>query len=142
MIPTREQLVDDFYLAAEDIREGQYRQRWSTLTDNEGRVKLSLRCGDAYSRFEALDGLLPGHDIYLLGRIDWYAVREPGEDSMTLYRFSAGSPVVTVETDAKIYRVFDRLFSLDGGYHLRGDEARAAEREADDIHAVDSASYR
>ena len=142
MIPTREQLVNDFYVAADDLSEGKYRQRWSTLTDRNRRVNLSLRCGDQYTRFEALDGLLPSHAIYRLSRIDWYAVREPGEESMTLYRFSAGSPVVTVETVQKIYRVFNRLFSLDGGYHLRDDEARAAEREAADIHAVDNACYR
>lgn len=142
MIPTREQLVNDFYAASEDIRESQYRQRWSTMADSEGLVKLSLRIGDSYDRFQALDGLLPSHDIYRLSRIDWYAVRYIGDHDMTLYRFSAGSDVVTFETDQKIYRVFNRLFALDGGYRLRDCEAHAAEREAADIHAVDSACYR
>lgn len=142
MIPTRERLVSDFYAASEDIREGQYRQRWSTLTDTEGRAELSLRCGDSYDRFPALDGLLPSHDIYRLSRIDWYAVRYIGDDDMTLYRFSAGSDVVTLETNQTIYRVFNRLFALDGGYRLRDCEAHAAEREAADIHAVDNACYR
>lgn len=142
MTPTREQLVNEFYAAAEDIRESQYRQRWSTMADTECRAKLSLRCGDSYDRFPALDGLLPSHVIYRLSRIDWYAVRYGGDDDMTLYRFSAGSDVVTIETNQRIYRVFNRLFALDGGYRPRDCEAIAAEREAADIHAVDNACYR
>lgn len=141
MTPTREQLVNEFYAAAEDIRESQYRQRWSTMTDSEGRVKLSLRCGDGYTRFPALDGLLHSHDIYRLSRIDWYAVRHVGDDDMTLYRFSAGSDVVTLETDQKIYRVFNRLFALDGGYRLRDCEALSAERNVADLLLASSRPF-
>lgn len=101
------------------VTRDQWHQRWTTICDSAGLVSISLPDdGEDYepTRYEQLDGLLPR-----LSRIDWYAIREDDEDSMTLYRSSARAEV-TVEKDARIVAVFRHVFGLDCGYVLRASE--------------------
>ena len=99
----------------------QWHQRWSTRCDLMGRAFIRLQVGDKYTRYWQLDGLLPVRETYRKSRIDWYAIREEGDDSMTLYRFSNESEPA-IEMNPRIVAVFRHEFATDGGYRLRASE--------------------
>ena len=113
---TKSNLVALFHAASD-----QWHQRWSTRTDFMGRAFIRLQVGDKYTRYWQLDGLLPVRETYRKSRIDWYAIREEFEDSMTLYRFSNESEAA-IEMNTRIVAVFRHEFALDGGFRLRASE--------------------
>ena len=110
---TKADLVTRFHEAND-----QWHQRWSTRCDLMGRAFIRLQVGDKYTRYWQLDGLLPIAKTYRGSRVDWYAIREDDDDSMTLYRFSNGTEA-SIETDPRIVAVFRHEFAMDGGFRLR-----------------------
>lgn len=132
MIPTKSELVARFHDCSD-----QWHQRWSTFIGFRGDVYLCCRNGDEYRHYWPLDGLIASrHDIEQLRRVDWYAFREEGDDSMTLYRFEPGGEV-QIEGPGPVRDEFLGLFRGHGGEILRPSEAIAAEREADDVRSAE-----
>jgi len=119
-------------------------QRWSSWSTSSGEVMLQYRdCGHT-ERCDVLESIgHQKHDIERLSRIDWYALRTPGHDSIDLWQVRIGFENATkVDPSNAAHEFFEFLFREAGGFDMTEEEARAAEREADDIHAVDNACYR
>lgn len=139
MIPTRGDVIERF----EGMPYPLF-QRWSSWSTSSGEVMLQYRNCDHVERCDVLESIgHQKHDIERLSRIDWYALRTPGHDSIDLWQVRIGFENATkVDPSNAAHEFFEFLFREAGGFDITEEEARAAEREADDIHAVDNACYR
>lgn len=139
MIPTRGDVIECF----EGMPYPLF-QRWSSWSTSSGEVMLQYRDQDHVERCGVLESIgHPKHDIERLSRIDWYALRTPGYDDIDLWQVRIGfENAIKVDPSQPAYEFFSFLFREAGGFDMTDDEAKAAEREAADIHAVDSACYR
>lgn len=120
-------------------------QRWSSWSTSSGEVMLQYRDEDGHvERCDVLESIgQPRHDIERLSRIDWYALRTPGYDDIDLWQVRIGvENAIKVDPSQPAHEFFSYLFREAGGFDITDEEARAAEREAADIYAVDNACYR
>lgn len=119
-------------------------QRWSSWSTSSGEVMLRYRdCGHV-ERCSVLEAIRqPRHDIERLSRIDWYATRSPGYENMDLWRVRIGCETAElVDPKEASHEFFSFLFGEAGGFEKTPAEVADAEREASDIHSVDTQDYR
>jgi hypothetical protein len=154
---TKRDLIEGYYKSQES-GSAQWYQRWSTRIDLSGRAYMRIgngdpeHKGDEHRHYPPLDGLIE-HDsnLEVLRRWEWFAIRNEGEDTMQLYRFTAGDNQQSDHLNAvndlslpltRCFCIFRSLFKDAGGFNLRDSEALAAERAASDLSKLNATSYR
>lgn len=119
-------------------------QRWSSWSTHAGEVMLQYRDTEHLERCDVLESIgHPRHAISRLSRIDWYATRSPGYEDMDLWRIRIGCETAElVDPKEAAHEFFSFLFREAGGNEKTPAEVAEAEREASDIHSVDTQDYR
>lgn len=103
-----------------------------TLTQVDGKVWVYRPGWRRHQREERLDGLLTGHQIIRMSRVEWFIVRPDYADVPNIYYRTYGAKEVLELDDGPIYDILEDHFRDYHGYTLSVNEQAKADAEVDE----------